>query len=73
MGFFKQQQIKCEDAGSHYNNWLDQNSDNLYREWMELRFGPDTKPFSARMVSFDEYLDSCYDLYCYPDSNKLPG
>ncbi len=39
---------------------------------MELRFGPDTKPFSARMVSFDEYLDSCYDLYCYPDSNKLP-
>lgn len=73
MGYFKQQQIKCEDAQSHdaeshYKEWFDKNHDDLYREWTDLVNGT-----HANGPSFDEYIDSCYEQYCYPTSNKIPG
>ena len=84
MGYFKQQQIKCEDAQSHdaeshYKEWFDKNHDDLYREWTDLVNGTHTtvvdEIFGERAdgPSFDEYIDSCYEQYCYPTSNKIPG
>jgi len=67
--------IQHMEAVDHYNTWLDKYSDQHYSEWLEqlANFGQGDDLINTDGQSFDEYLDSCYELYCYPDSNKLPG
>ena len=65
MGYFKNQEINNAPQ-MVFDEWYKVNSEKLYSEWLELVNDNDGP-------TFGEYTDSCYEQYCYPTSNKIPG
>lgn len=53
-----------------FDEWYKVNGEKLYSEWLEL-----TDHSNTDGPTFDEYIDSCYDLYCFPPQHplQLPG
>lgn len=66
MGYFKNLEINHAEQ-MVFDEWYKVNGDNLYREWTDLVNGT-----HADGPTFDEYVDSCYEQFCYPTSNKIP-